>query len=123
MSLPALIFWRIIRRMVCPACGKTIETERSICPLCRAPIRGQSRGKRVTQTRGLEPKYLCPHGIPLHWPCRKCERTVEGCAVYERSLLVNLQALLQREGISKSEAWARAKNMLAALDVAMHRPR
>lgn len=62
--------------MNCPTCGLTIETEGTIWRHVRAPIRGQSRRKRVEGTRDVlqsrlkSEKWRCRHGILRVYPLR-----------------------------------------------------
>src|SRR2546425_4556856 len=105
--------------MICPTCRQRIETERSISPRCKSPIWGRSRGKHVTQPRELPSKFLCPHGKPGHWECVACERKLgdEDCQSNERRILMYLKELCRSEAVSSAEAWRRAKEMLAAIDL------
>jgi len=105
--------------MTCPVCGKTIETERSICPLCYAPIRGQSRGKRVAGTRdvlqGLKgEKWRCVDGILKVHPCDRCGRGEAECANYRYSTEQHVKQLLLDSDLTKDpkQALALAKVIL-----------
>ena len=104
--------------MICPNCRKIHESDRGKCPHCGADFHGQVREKRAVQPRDLLGlKYRCAHGTLRHQPCPKCERSDQERDDYRRAILADLKKWLIAEGVSKSGAWERAKQMLAALDV------
>ena len=98
--------------MICPNCRRTHENVRGKCPHCGADFHGNVREKRAVQPRELGPKYRCAHGILLHRPCSKCERSNQDCGVYRRSVLNYLKGFFE-----KSEADKRANDMLSAIDL------
>lgn len=105
--------------MNCPTCGITIETDGTICPHCRAPIRGQSRGKRVEGTQdvlqGLKSeKWRCCHGILRVHPCDQCGRSESDCGAYHHSTQQHVKQLLLDTEVTKhpKEALAVAKLIL-----------
>lgn len=70
-----------------PDCGYENDNEGTICWKCKAPLRGQSQGKRVRGTRELEQalkseKFRCEHGVFRVHPCEVCGRDEEGCLQY-----------------------------------------
>jgi len=104
--------------MICPNCGTPHENERGKCPHCGADFHGHVRGKHAVQPRDLlGPKYRCAHGTLRTQPCAKCERSDEECEDYRRATLADLKRLLITYGINKSDAWERAKEMLAAVEI------
>lgn len=98
--------------MICPNCRSTHENVHGKCPICDSDFHGHIRGKHAVQPRDLGPKYRCAHGIFLHRPCSKCERSDEQREVYRRPVLSLLKSFF-----NKSEAEKRAKDMLSAIDV------
>lgn len=84
----------------CPTCGITIETEGTIWPHFRAPIRGQSRRKRVEGTRDVlqsrlkSEKWRRRHGILRVYPCDQCGRSESDCAAYQHSTEQHVKQLL-----------------------------
>ena|SRR5258708_4257610 len=104
--------------MVCPNpnCGRIHENVHGKCPHCGSDFHGHVGGKRAVKPRDVVSRFKCGHDILLHWPCPKCEREGEECEVYRQSLLAKLKELLIYRGINKSEAWERAKKLLAAID-------
>ena len=85
--------------MNCPTCGITIETEGTICPQFRAPIRGQSRGKRVEGTRDVlqslkSEKSRCRQGILRVYPCDEWGRSESDCAAHQHSTEQHVKQLL-----------------------------
>ncbi len=98
--------------MICPHCRATHENVRGKCPHCGSDFHGYVREKRVVQPRDLGAKYRCAHGMFLHRPCPKCERSAEECEVYRRSILSYLKRFF-----GESEAEKRSKDMLAAIDL------
>ena len=103
--------------MICPNCETIHESDRGKCPHCGADFHGHVRGKRAVQPRDLLGlKYRCAHGTLRHQPCPKCERSDQERDDYRRAILADLKGWLIAEGVSKSDAWERANQMLAALD-------
>lgn len=101
----SLLFWRRIRRVICPPCKKTIQTEGTICPFCKTAIRGQSRGKRVVRTREIEKaltgeRWRCRDGILRMYPCDKCGRWEEEAAKYRHSTEQHLRQILLESGVT-----------------------
>jgi len=107
--------------MICqnPDCRKNHENVRGKCPHCGADFNGHVSGKHAIQPRELSlvTSRRCSHGILLHWPCSKCERSDEDCKTYERSIRFHIKELLILNGVNMSEAWERSKNLLAAVDL------
>ena len=104
--------------MICPnpRCGKVHENVRGKCPYCGSDFHGHVGGKRAIKPRDLVTRYVCAHDILLCWPCTKCERSEEGCEVYRQSFLAQLKTIFIGAGVSKAEAWERAKEYLASVD-------
>ena len=106
--------------MICPNpnCGKIHENVRGKCPFCGSDSYGHVGGKYAIQPRDLAEKYhkyRCAHGILRHQPCSKCERSAEDSEDYRRHILADLKDLLINRGVSRSEAWERAKKLLAVI--------
>lgn len=84
-------------------------------------------GKHAVTPRDLSnviAKRLCAHNILLCLPCLKCERYAgKDCADYEQSMLVELQKLYLDDGAKKSEAWKKAKDLLAAIKLIKGMPK
>jgi len=76
--------------ITCPNCGFNNENEHTTCWQCKAPLRGQSQGKRVKGTRDIEralrnEKIKCMHGLFRVHPCEPCGRGQEEAAQYQHS--------------------------------------
>jgi hypothetical protein len=83
------------------------------CPYCDADFHGHVGGKHAVKPHDVVRNFKCGHDIYLYLPCLKCERSDEDCEVYRRSLLVKLQQVyIYCHGMSRSAAWARAKEMM-----------
>ena len=103
--------------IICPNCGRLHQNVSGKCPnpKCRP-----TRAVQPLELRGLSmvtTKRRCSHGILLHWPCSKCDRSdAADLETYKRSFLCVIKELLIRGGVNKSEAWERSKKLLAAID-------
>jgi hypothetical protein len=57
-------------------------------------------------------------------PCSKCERYAgKDCEEYEQSMLVELQTIFLNDGTKRSEAWTKAKEILAAIKLIHNKPK
>lgn len=99
-----------------PKCGKPHENVRGKCPYCGSDFRGRVREKHVVQPRDLGPKSRCAHGIYLHRPCPKCERSAEECEVYRRSVLTDLRKAVLLLGVREADADKGSRLLLAEID-------
>ncbi len=99
-----------------PNCGMPHENVRGKCPHCGSDFHGYVRGKHVVEPRDLGPKGRCAHGIYLHRPCPKCERSAEECEVYQRPVLAELKKAAILLGVTESQAENAARLLLAEID-------
>lgn len=98
--------------MICPNCKSLHENVHGKCPRCGSDFHGHVSGKHAVRPRDLGPKYRCAHGIFLHRPCSKCERSIEESEVYRRPVMALLKSFFD-----EADADKRAKDMLSALDM------
>src|SRR5882762_9977556 len=103
--------------MICPSCKTPHENVRGKCPHCEADLHGSPSSKHAVAPREVVKAHSCEHRVFRHWPCSKCGRAEEDCAVYRQSLVKTMQHFYMRRGAMRSEAWDQATKWVADLDL------
>jgi hypothetical protein len=98
-----------------PLCGRPHENVRGKCPFCGSDSHGHNE-KHAVEPHDLPKDVHCAHGIFRLLPCEKCGLSAEEREVYRRHFVTIVRDSLIRRGVSKSEAWERAKAYFTDLD-------